>query len=43
MIICEKRRKENINDLEVIFMLRWVMEYILEIKMFGKVVVNEYF
>lgn len=40
---CEKRRKGNTNDLEVIFMPTRASEHILEIKILGKVVVNEHF
>lgn len=42
---CEKRRKGNTNDLEVIFMptRNWEHYYTLEIRMFGKVVVNQDF
>lgn len=43
IFVCEKKRKGNIKDLEVIFMLIRFGKYILEIRIFGKVVVNKNF
>lgn len=43
VITCKKRRKGNTNDLEVTFIPAEALYHTLEIRMFGKVVVNENF
>lgn len=43
MCVCEKKRKGNIKDLEVIFMLIRFGKYILEIRILGNVIVKEEF
>lgn len=40
---CEKRRKGNTNDVEVIFMPTKALDHALEFRMFGKLVVKKQF